>query len=261
MANDLEKEWLALKKQERRFLQSAIWQMPGKSVLLEKVPSKLQTTLQTAFEKAFRTLFLQGGGFIEKTFDKEELAMDFEAGDYLVQKRQSHRTFHRLDKTARKGQLANQAVTTAVGLGMGLLGMGLPDIPLLTATLLKGVYQIALGYGFDYHTPAERCAVLRIFTAAFALQEEASETLALAQSEPPKEPDLDREIALASAALADALLVEKFVQGIPLVGAAGALVNHSAYRRVSKAASLCYKKRYLRLKGAGRLGLEKDLEV
>lgn len=33
------------------------------------------------------------------------------------------------------------------GVGLGLLGIGLPDIPLFTAVILKSVYEIALSYG------------------------------------------------------------------------------------------------------------------
>ena len=44
--------------------------------------------------------------------------------------------------------------------------------------------------------------------------------------------DTAREIALTAKALSDGLLVEKFIQGIPLVGAVGGAVNAALYGRV-----------------------------
>ena len=253
MANALEKAWLKMEKEERKFLKGAGKAFPGKAALMAKVPAKLQTTMEAAFEKAFGLLFLKGSGIIEKTFDKEGRAMDFEAGNYLVEKRGSKRALRRLDKSAKKGRMLNDAATTVSGLGLGFLGMGIPDIPLLAAALLKGVYEVATSYGYDYTTPAEQLAVLRVLNAAFAPADTAALRLADAQQDPPADFDLQTEIQITSAAIAQALLVEKFIQGIPVVGAAGALINHSAYGRVSQAARLAYKKRYLRSKGAAPL--------
>ena len=63
----------------------------------------------------------------------------------------------------------------------------------------------------------------------------------------------DEEIDLTAAALADALLVEKFVQGIPIVGAVGGVVNTAVYSRVAKLAAIKYKQRYLYGKLAKKL--------
>ena len=56
---------------------------------------------------------------------------------------------------------------------------------------------------------------------------------------------LESEIKQTSKALSDNLLLAKFVQGLPIVGASGAIFNYSAYSKVSKLAAIKYKKRYL----------------
>ena len=53
------------------------------------------------------------------------------------------------------------------------------------------------------------------------------------------------EIKFTARILSDALLVEKFVQGLPVVGAVGGIVNFNIYRRIAALAEVKYKKRYL----------------
>lgn len=60
---------------------------------------------------------------------------------------------------------------------------------------------------------------------------------------------MSEEIKKTAKALADALLVEKFVQGIPIVGVVGGFVNHAVYKKILFLARLEYKKRYLLGKG------------
>ena len=44
------------------------------------------------------------------------------------------------------------------GIGLGLLGLGLPDIAVLTGLILKSIYEIAVSYGYDYQREEEQCA-------------------------------------------------------------------------------------------------------
>lgn len=247
MKNDLLKELYAVQKIERRLLSSAIWKNPVKQNIYQKVPPKVCTLLEKAFEKAFRLVFLNGTQVIEKTFDKEAAGLDYEAGNFVVDKAGSRKSIRRLDKKARKDNLLNNAATTVSGLGLGFLGLGLPDIPLLVSTLLKGVYEIALGYGFDYTAKEEQIYILRLICTALAdgsVKEDCNRRLeALAG-----ETTLDQEIAAASKILSDALLVEKFVQGLPIVGVVGGFVNMAVYTRVSALAGVKYKIRYLKRK-------------
>ena len=43
-------------------------------------------------------------------------------------------------------------ISGVAGVGMGVAGVGIPDIPVFTSMVLKSIYEIALNYGFDYDT-------------------------------------------------------------------------------------------------------------
>ena len=66
-----EKEWKRLERQERSYLERGSRRTSMVSRLLEeKVPAKLQETLNAAFSKAFELIFEKGTGIIEKTYDR-----------------------------------------------------------------------------------------------------------------------------------------------------------------------------------------------
>ena len=71
----LQKEWEKLEKQETAYLMKRMKKTDSKmnQFLEKKVPANLQSTLDTAFSKAFYTVFEKGTGVIEKTYKKEEL--------------------------------------------------------------------------------------------------------------------------------------------------------------------------------------------
>ena len=65
-----EKEWEVLLKKEQRLLEKRKEKKETafNRLLAEKVPEKLQHTLDIAFEKAFHLIFEKGTGIIEKTY-------------------------------------------------------------------------------------------------------------------------------------------------------------------------------------------------
>lgn len=52
------------------------------------------------------------------------------------------------------------------GIGLGALGIGLPDIVIWVSVLLRGVYETALKYGFDYDSPEEKLFILKMIETA-----------------------------------------------------------------------------------------------
>lgn len=46
--------------------------------------------------------------------------------------------------------------------------------------------------------------------------------------------------------MANSLLLEKFIQGIPVIGAVGGAVNNSIYKKISNFSMIKYKKRYIK---------------
>ncbi|MEI3579437.1 MAG: EcsC family protein [Acutalibacteraceae bacterium] len=66
-----------------------------------------------------------------------------------------------------RGVVRTAAAAAAVrSAGLGLLGIGLPDIPVFTALLLRNMGQIAHGYGCGTGTRRDRLLWLRILDAA-----------------------------------------------------------------------------------------------
>lgn len=74
-------------KKEQRFLEKRQQKKETalNRLLSEKVPEKLQHTLDTAFEKAFYLIFEKGTGIIEKTYPKEKLKKEFKVNLYADQ--------------------------------------------------------------------------------------------------------------------------------------------------------------------------------
>lgn len=54
------------------------------------------------------------------------------------------------------------------GIGLGVLGIGLPDIPLFTGMVLKSIYETAISYGFPYDTEEEQCYILKLISTALS---------------------------------------------------------------------------------------------
>ncbi|MBP3399146.1 MAG: hypothetical protein J6K75_05255, partial [Erysipelotrichaceae bacterium] len=81
----LDKEYKKILKAEQKFKEKEMKSFPYKDKLIQKVPQKLQDTLNIAFTKAFETAFLKGTSLLEKTYDKEEIQLEHEAKQLMAQ--------------------------------------------------------------------------------------------------------------------------------------------------------------------------------
>ena len=97
---------------------------------------------------------------IEKTYDKESFEKDFKIKDYAIDLKGGKREIKNMKRDAAMGNTLNMAFSTAEGIILGALGIGLPDIVIWVAVLLRGVYETALKYGFDYESPVEKMFIL-----------------------------------------------------------------------------------------------------
>ena len=61
----------------------------------------------------------------------------------------------------------NLVVSGAAGVGMGLLGVGIQDIPVFTGMVLKSIYEIALSYGYEYESESERRFILMLIQGPY----------------------------------------------------------------------------------------------
>lgn len=250
----LQKELEQLEKRERRLERSAEKQEPPewKKALETKVPEKVRVSLEKAFCKAFSVVFQHGNTLIEKTYDKEELQKDHEIQAYAVELKGNRRELRRMRKAAGAADLRNMALATVEGAGLGLLGIGLPDIVIFIGMLMKGAYEAALHYGFDYDSPQERLFILKMMEASLSRGEERIRAdrevdamcAALPSAEEAKNLLQEQTDRTAKAFAADMLLL-KFIQGLPVVGLLGGAGNPVYYRRIMKYVQIRYHKRYL----------------
>lgn len=250
----LQKELEQLEKRERRLERYAEKQEPPewKKALETKVPEKVRVSLEKAFCKAFSVVFQHGNTLIEKTYDKEELQKDHEIQAYAVELKGNRRELRRMRKAAGTADLRNIALTTVEGAGLGLLGIGLPDIVIFIGMLMKGVYEAALHYGFDYDSSQERFFILKMMEASLSRGEARiradRDVDALCAAIPAPEeakPLLKVQMDCTAEVFAMDMLLLKFVQGLPVVGIVGGAGNPVYYRRIMKYVRLKYHKRYL----------------
>jgi hypothetical protein len=252
-AKALQKEFLAVEKQEKKLQKAFIkakkpaWQ----DAMAEKIPRKVYTGLESAFCKGFSLVFNQGRAVIEKSYSKENLQNNHSIRDFAVQLKGGRKELKAVNKSAKRSDGVNMVVTTAEGVALGALGIGLPDIVLFISTLLKGVYETALNYGFDYALPEEQYMILNMMAASLIMGEERSEWDDMIDGmivEMPREVTqavLDEQIRETASVFAMDMLILKFIQGLPVVGVLGGVANPIYYNRVLKYVRLKYRKRYL----------------
>lgn len=250
----LEKELSKICKAEERLKKAALQkEKPAWKADLEyKIPPKAYHTLKKAFTKAFAIIFEKGTGMIEKTYDKAAMQADYEIRDYAVRRKGGRKEIRSMRKEAAKTDLLNMAVSAAEGIGLGAFGIGLPDIALFTGMLLKGIYQTALHYGMDYEKPEEKYFILILMEASMTkgedfirLSDELNRCMAEGSLPIPTEKQLQDQLEKTAEAFAADMLLQKFIQGLPIVGIAGGAGNPVYYRRVMRYANMQYRKRYL----------------
>lgn len=202
------------------------------------VPEGLADTLTKAFIKAFEVVFRDGMGIIKKTYGSSNTP-----GNDISSARSRARVILARDTL----------ITTAEGAGLGIAGIGLPDIPIFTAMLLRNIYQLADCYGFEYDSKTEQLFILKIITAALAYGEDAellNDDVNTLMEQIDNEDYtyyglLTQQIEAAAAAVSREVLYMKFVQTIPVIGAAGGISNLTCLGRVGRYAELKYRKRFI----------------
>lgn len=249
----VKQELLIVEKQEKRMAQAAMKSKPAtwKTALESKIPQKVYTGLEGAFCKGFSLVFQQGRAVIEKSCRKEDIQADYAVQDFAVQVKGSRKELRKLHKQAKQTDLINLAATTVEGIGLGALGIGMPDIVLFLGTLLKGIYETALHYGFNYDSRQEQLLILKIMEVSLitgadwaSKNSEVDEMLSQKAAEATDE-DLRSQIKATASAFAMDMLLLKFVQGLPVVGILGGAANPIYYRKVMNYVQLKYRKRYL----------------
>ena len=156
-----------------------------------------------------------------------------------------------MHKSAKQSDLVNMAITTVEGIGLGAPGVGMPDIVLFLGNLLKGIYETALNYGFDYESRQEQMLILKMMQTALSSGEnwvqrniEVEGMLEL-ETVGITDDAFKQQVKDTASAFAMDMLLLKFIQGLPIVGIIGGAANPVYYNKVMKYVQLKYRKRYL----------------
>lgn len=248
----LEKELQKNEKEEQHFLNKQLNREESKlnQFLADKVPEGLQSTLDTAFAKAFHTVFEKGTGVIEKTYKKDEISKDYKINEYIASVRENKKTLRAFSKKASGAGRTNLLISGASGIGMGVLGIGLPDIVVFISLVLRSVYEIGLHYGYDYKSTEEKKFILLLIQGAVSHDEsliKINNELNYYMEHGTFEGAIHLEQCIrdTAASLSKELLYMKFLQGIPIVGAVGGAYDVTYMKQINKFAQIKYRRRYL----------------
>ncbi len=247
----LKREWAVLNKKEQRFLAKQYESDP--SIINEKldeyVPDKLRSALNVAFFKAFQLIFEKGTGIIEKTYNKEKHQTAFMTNEYAESVSRNKRTLRASAKNSGAAQRKNLLLSGAEGLGMGILGIGLPDIPVFTGMILKSIYETALSYGYDYESEDEQIFILKLIEASVSrgddLYNSDKELNHFIYTGKPFKTTKKEQMIKTADSIATELLCMKFLQTIPVVGVIGGAYDVIFLNRVMKYADFKYRRRRL----------------
>lgn len=260
-----ENEWRLQELKEESYRTKYVMDKTAKWVKLveKRVPDTLQSTLEGAFGKAFFAVFEKGAALIEKTYNKERQQELFRENEKSLDQELFDTKFVRkFERQAKCTTAKNLVITSLEGVGLGLFGVGLPDIPVFVSVLLKSIYEIAISYGFEYTTDTEKLFILKMIDASLRsgkeLAEKDAELNRLIERLYGEEPDLagdmaefvlelqiKRQIDDSAKALSNVLLYGKFVQGMTIVGVVGGTADFTCLKRVTDYARLKYKRRFL----------------
>lgn len=252
MGKAIKRQLRRLERREQRALRGKLQINPITSHI--QIPEKLHHVLYQAFFKAFQLVFEKGTELIEKTYHRRDQERAFEYYHSALCENENAKHVRAICAQAKKGRLRGTGFALAEGALLGIFGVGLPDIPLFTASLLRSIYKVAISYGFDYHEEKERCFLLLLIIGALCKNPDKCHAYSsrvdilgeCLDSEGEIQEDLQTLMELASTALADSLLTAKFIQGFPIIGLAGGVINAPVYHRLLAYADRKYQKRYLR---------------
>ena len=249
----IKNEFKELVREEEKFINRNIVVKENKwqEKISKYVPDTLDKTLNTAFCKAFGLVFEKGTGFIEKTYNKEKREQDFKVNEYSADLRNNKSSIKKFGRLAFGSKVLNMAISTAEGVGMGVFGMGIPDIPVFLSEILKSIYETALHFGFGNETEQEQMFILKIIETALCHEDELVDgdmeinDWIKSEGKIPFLTDKKTQIEKTSDLLSQELLYLKFIQGIPVAGVVGGISDVIYQKKITDYAVLKYKRRFL----------------
>ena len=250
-----QKEWIKehkkLVSEEKRFLK--VGQKEKKSFLNDTVerflPDGIQEKLNLAFIKGFEVVFSKGIPLVEKTYSRRQKEEDFRVNQFAFDEKET-KSMAGFRQSANRSSRKNMLISGAEGAALGVLGIGLPDIPIFIGMIIKSMQEISLSYGFSFDSDDEKIFMLKLIRTSLSsgehlVEENISVGRLICGFEEPIG-TMKEEIEKTASVLSDRLLYMKFVQGIPIIGMIGGLSDYTVMKEISQYARLAYKKRFLR---------------
>ncbi len=232
----------AMKRAEQNYMDS----------LKSKIPPKAREKLEWAFGKGFSAVFEYGDDIIEKSYAREKENRRHSNREEHIASGSASPALRDLESSAFWSDSLNMLLTTVEGVGLGALGVGMPDIVLFVAMILRGVREAAAQYGRSMDSESEQLLSLCMLETAMLSGEDWVERDALVErmmvhpdDYPPTPEAFDEQIQRTAAAFATDLLVLPFIQGLPIVGLVGGLSNPVYYRKVMNYVRLKYERAYV----------------
>lgn len=248
----IDKEIASLERAEKRFLNKYKEKKDTKldQILAEKIPDKLEETLDMAFSKAFRFIFSKGTALIEKTYPRKKIGDRFDSDSQKLRVNARRKDLKRFNYRAGGAGMAHTIASTVAGTAMGIAGVGIPDVAVFTSLLLRNIYEISMRYGYEFEGEQEQKFILRVIAASLKYgdeivrgNKEINTLIEIGLNYDDK--TVDELIDEAAIALSRALLYMKFLQGIPIVGAVGGASDFIYMDRIGDYALLKYRRRFL----------------
>lgn len=267
MSFSWENEWRLQNLKEESFLTKHIMdKTPGwVRFVRRKVPKSLQRTLESAFGKAFYMVFQKGTGVIEKTYKKDSQQSTFRSSRRTMDREGfSTRGVKRFDLQAKRTIYKNLVISLFEGIGLGICGMGIPDIPIFVSVMLKSIYEIAISFGFSYTSDAEKLFILKVIETSLQSgdtlrrkNEKINELIDCMDAEGLTDANgerldeyvvhlmVSRQIDSSAEQFSRELLYGKFIQGKAIIGLIGGMNDVTCLKKVTDYAFLKYKRRFL----------------
>lgn len=151
----------------------------------------------------------------------------------------NRKSLQAFSKGADKVSGRNLTLSGLFGMGMGILGIGLPDIPVFMGMILRCIYEIAIKYGFDYHSGEEKYFVLLRIEGAVSHNHHLEnvnnkiDTYIKEQRIPDGYIPAEQAVS-TSRMLSRELLYMKFLQGIPVAGVVGGAYDVVYMKQISE---------------------------
>ena len=222
----------------------------------QKIPKKAFIVAEATFETSFDLIFDDGNKILEKTYSKDKILAEYEKRKNKFNSCPKNSNLKYFDKSIKFSNKINTTLTGLKSTALGILGIGMPDIPVFIAEIIRVVYQTALKYGYNYDSDLEKMFILSIIGFSLGDIEEKKyysdlcDRIASSIFENSNDLDLDlKDIkSKISKIMVKKICSVKFIQGMFVIGIFSSISNMSIINNISVASYIKYKKRFLMYK-------------